>query len=93
MNANDTGIPIRIDVLEDVSDGSVFQIKMLSSTTGVVQTFTAALMAGSNQVLEYVTLDGDVPTAGEYKLQAYVEQPTQTRHSAVATIAVGRVLA
>ena len=94
MNARDIGIPIRLDVLEDVSDGTAFQIKMLSNDTGALKTFAALLMGGSNQILEYVTQDkDDVPDSGGYQLQAYVEQPTQKRHSEIATITVGKVLA
>lgn len=49
---------------------------------GVITEKTASFSTdGSNGVLKYTTIEGDLHTAGEWKIRPYVSMPTWTGHA------------
>lgn len=66
---DDVGTIIELDTGVDITAGSVFEIKV-KLPDATLDTWTATLLGQTK--IRYVTVGGDLPQAGIYKLQAHV---------------------
>lgn len=88
------GLPIEVDVVDDegqaidLTTASVKKIRL--KKPGEASALKEATLVGANR-LRYVTADGDLDAAGEYRYQAYVEMAGWKDHSESAGFEVLRV--
>ena len=94
MHLSDIGT--KLDLLIDDEDGNVLNISaattkqiILTKADGVEVTKTAVFVTdGTDGLLRYVTIAGDIDVIGVWKKRAYVVTPSWTRHSSVAEFRV-----
>ena len=63
--------PIRLDLEKDVSSASVKEI-LYEKPNGVKGKWTATLMSGSTEIIEYVPSVTDLDVVGVWKIQSHV---------------------
>lgn len=86
IRQNDIGTIFRITlkdngVIADVSSATVKQIK-LQDEDGVTITRTANFYSdGTDGIVQYTTIDGDLDSTGMWKIQVYIEMPDWIGHS------------
>lgn len=98
FHVGDIGAVIEYTVTEngaalDISGATTKQLKLLGPG-GTVKTRTAAFGTdGTDGVLTYATIAGDLDVKGKWYVQPYLVLPSWTGHGAVAEFIVGPVLA
>jgi len=69
----DIGITFRVSTSLDLTTASVTKLKVGQPSGTAVEWTATVYGAATDGVLQYVSVDGDFPAAGFYKVQAYVE--------------------
>jgi len=102
-HVGDVGLIIRVTLKDEagtavnVSAATTKQIK-LATPSGTVSAKTAAwgsigAMDGSDGIIEYATIAGDLTIRGTWRAQAYIITPTRTFHSSIHDFEVEDYLA
>jgi len=96
---NDIGTAIRLTIKDqdgniiDVSGSTVRTLKCDKPGTATnISRNMVFFTDGSDGIVEYITIDGDLDTIGLWELQAYVEMPGGKWHTAETTMRVKPVL-
>jgi hypothetical protein len=77
--AGDLGVKYKVDTKIDLTLATVCLIKVLDEATLIAATWTGAMAATCNTIIEYTSLDPAV--AGNYKMISYVEFGALSKHS------------
>ncbi len=98
MQVGDIGTIIRVTVQDLQADGTVVTLDVSLATTQQFRILkpddteltvtTSFTTDGTDGLIEYATLDGDINQSGKYKLQAYLVFPTGTWSTDVGTFNV-----
>lgn len=79
-------------IVTQVSSATLKQIKILKPD-GTLMAKTAAFKTdGSDGIIQYEAISGDLDTLGSYKIQGYVEMPCGNFHSSIGKFKVHRNL-
>lgn len=90
LHVTDIGTEIRVTVMDgtevvDLSSASVKQF-LFKHKTGLTFSRDASLFTdGSDGILKYILVDGDIDLQGKWELQVYLEFSTGKWHSSKAT--------
>jgi hypothetical protein len=84
----DVGVRFLVSTGIDLTTTTVTQLKVTKGDLSTA-TWNASVNIDDNTVMEYISVDGDLDVSGKYKLYAYVEFTTDSKHSGrVATFTV-----
>lgn len=98
VHVGDIGTAFRLTLEEcgvavDISTATILSV-LFEKPDGTVATKTANFYAdGTDGVVQYKTVSGDLDQYGKWKLQAYVEMPDWSGHSDTVSFYVHRNLA
>lgn len=85
----DVGTVIQLDTLSDISNGTVFGIKV-KKPSGVLLDWIGVLQGTT--AIKYITQVGDLDEAGVYRLQGYVSMPGWSGSSDITSLQVDNTL-
>ena len=83
--------PIRLDLEKDVSSASLTEI-LYERPDGVKGKWTAALMSGSTEIIEYVPTVDDLNVVGVWKIQSHIVMSGYHGYGNVVSLRVHRNL-
>lgn len=93
IHVGDTGTSIRItikddDEIVDISGASSLQV-IFAKPDGTKNEVVGSLYTdGTDGIIEYVLVDGDIDQSGMYKIQAYVEISGGSYYSSIRSFSV-----
>lgn len=81
-----------IESIVDVSDATIKRIHIRKPNGVVLQKPSTFKTDGTDGIVQYITILGDLDIAGLYKCQAYISTPSFTGYSSIVSFTVGQNL-
>lgn len=93
MIVGDIGGTIRLSVrggsgVSDISSATTKEIKLQKPDETVLTKSAVFTTDGTDGLIEYVTVDGDIDQKGDWRVQAHIITPTQDYHTSKNTLVV-----
>lgn len=95
IHVNDVGTLLRLTLSDggasalNISTASVRQFRLLAPNgASYLKSASFGSGGGVDGVLQYQTIDGDLPVAGVWRIQPYIETPSASWHGSMASFDV-----
>jgi hypothetical protein len=76
----DVGVKFIVTTGIDLTDATKMQIKVTKGDL-TAATWTGTISSTDPQAIEYTSIDNDLNVSGKYKMYAYVEKGSASKHS------------